>query len=178
MSGRETLGSVPGGPRVSRGQVGRLGDHVASGPFALLAVAQLGFLGVFVCAAQGLAPALRAWVWGAAADSLAATAGGWGMARWLVRQPVAAADATELRWSVAVRAQDVSALLLLGPAWAMLVGGVAFVDASGPVRAGVYPLALYVWAYLGVFLLATVAVAAGTRRSTRDGVQGVADARR
>lgn len=164
LSGREICTVVAAGPsrQVSVNRTGRISDHISVGPFVALTVLEVLYLATSLALAHGLAPGLDIAARMIAGVSLVFTAVGWIVAFWLGRQPVPAADLNDMRWSKAVRSDDLTGILMFGPLVASLVAGLPFLDASLPLREEVVPLALAGAAYLTVFL--TIAIAAATRR--------------
>ena len=163
LAAREAFTRVGRGQRVSRGGVRGLAQRVPVWAWAVVTLAQVVFLVLYVPQSGALRPELQGWVVGVAVASLVVTVAGWIGAWWLARQPQLASDVNELAWSDQARSGHLAALLLAGPQLAIAVMVSAFFSADAPLRAGVGSLPLLAWAYL-VFSALVGLLAAATRR--------------
>lgn len=167
LAAREAATQGTPGPRVSHGRIRGVASRVPAWAWALVTVAQVAFLALYVPQSGALRPELQGWVVGVAVLSLLVTAGGWAGAWWLARSPQLAFDANELAWSDAARAAQLTSLLGAGPLLALGVMVSAFVPGDGPARDAVGSLPLLAWAYLGLTILVAVLTAARPRGRNR-----------
>ena len=165
LAAREAATQGTPGPRVSHGRIRGVASRVPARAWALVTVAQVAFLALYVPQSGALRPELQGWVVGVAVLSLLVTAGGWVGAWWLARSPQLASDANELAWSDAARAAQLTSLLGAGPQLALGVMVSAFVPGDGPARDSVGSLPLLAWAYLGLTILVAVLTAARRGRN-------------
>jgi hypothetical protein len=145
LAAREAATQGTPGPRVSHGRIRGVASRVPARAWALVTVAQVAFLALYVPQSGALRPELQGWVVGVAVLSLL--------------------DANELAWSDAARAAQLTSLLGAGPQLALGVMVSAFVPGDGPARDSVGSLPLLAWAYLGLTILVAVLTAARRGRN-------------
>ena len=168
--GAREASAAADGPRVSRGRVVTLADHVPAWAIGVIVALQVAFVVAAAWLVTG--PGWHPWALFASLVLTAACVAG---AAWLARQPQRAEDATELAWSDSVRREDVVALLTLGPTATMVLGSLLL---GGDTAQG--PVGILVWANFVVVMVAVLVVETASRRraTARLGAGEVSGARR